>query len=414
MKRLLIIGAGFAGMHAALSAARLRDLQGVRPDQLEIALISPEPFLVIRPRLYEANPETMKAPLSELFEVCEIRYLQGRVETINTGSGSVVFAAPGGGRSVLPYDRLVLAAGSTGFRPNIPGLAEHGFGVDMIDEAIRLDRHLHALPDRPASKMRNTVVVAGGGFTGIETATEMPERLRTILGNDVGIRVVIVERGDAIAKQIGDEPRPAIMKALDELGVETRLGVGVNSVDESGVTLSNGERIDSATVIWTAGMRPSPLTAQIAAPRDELGRLLVDRDLRVQGVGNVFATGDTARAVSDDRGNIATMSCQFAKRLGAFAGHNAAADLLGVPTERYHQPVCVTCLDLGAAGAIFARGWTNESRLKLNGKRAKSLKREINTVWIYPPRADRAEIFAASEPALVLDLTAPAPQEMAA
>src|SRR5262245_3887911 len=73
MKRLLIIGAGFAGMHAALSAARLRDLQGVRPDELEIALISPEPFLVIRPRLYEANPETMKAPLSELFDVCDIR-----------------------------------------------------------------------------------------------------------------------------------------------------------------------------------------------------------------------------------------------------------------------------------------------------------------------------------------------------
>ena len=414
MQRLLIIGAGFAGMHAALSAARLRDLRGVRPDQLEIALISPEPFLVIRPRLYEANPEMMRAPLSELFQVCDIRYVQGSVETINTGVGSVVFTVPGGGRKILAYDRLVLAAGSTGFRPDIPGLAEYGFGVDMMDEAIRLDRHLHALPGRPRSKMRDTVVISGGGFTGIETATEMPERLHSILGKDAAIRVVIVERGEAIAKQVGDEPRPAIVKALDELGVETMLGVGVISVDESGVTLSNGERIESATVVWTAGMRASPLTAQIAAPRDNLGRLSVDRDLRVQGVGNVFATGDTARAASDDRGNVATMSCQFAKRLGAFAGHNAAASLLGVPTEPYHQPVFVTCLDLGSAGAIFARGWTAESRLKLTGAPAKSLKQEINRVWIYPPRADRAEVFAASEPALVLDLSAPAPQELAA
>lgn len=142
--------------------------------------------------------------------------------------------------------------------------------------------------------------------------------------------------------------------------------------------------------------------------------MIVDRDLRVPGVSNIFAAGDTAKAASDDAGNVATMSCQFAKRLGAFAGHNAAADLLGVPTERYHQPVCVTCLDLGTAGAIFARGWTAESRLKLSGARAKSLKQEINTVWIYPPRAGRAEILAASEPALVLDLAAPAPQEMAA
>ena len=161
----------------------------------------------------------------------------------------------------------------------------------------------------------------------------MPERLRAILGSDADIRVVIVERGEAIAKQIGDNPRPEIEKALHKLGVETIVGVGVTSLDESGVTLSNGERIDSATVIWTAGMRPSPLTAQIAAPRDNLGRLIVDRDLRVPGVSNVFATGDTARAASDDVGNVATMSCQFAKRLGAFAGHNAAADLLGVPTE---------------------------------------------------------------------------------
>jgi NADH dehydrogenase len=414
MQRLLIIGAGFAGMHAALSAARLRDLQGVQPDELEIALISPEPFLVIRPRLYEANPETMKAPLTELFQVCDIRYVQGSVETINTGIGSVVFTAPGGGRSVLPYDRLVLAAGSTGFRPNIPGLSEHGFGVDMIDEAIRLDGHLHALAKRAASKARDTVVVAGGGFTGIETATEMPGRLRAILGNGANIRIVIVERGDAIAKQIGEHPRPEIEKALRELGIETMVGIGVTSVDEQGVTLSNGERIDTATLIWTAGMRPSPLTEQIAAPRDNLGRLIVDRDLRVPGVGHVFATGDTARAASDDEGNVATMSCQFAKRLGAFAGHNAAADLLGVPTERYHQPVCVTCLDLGAAGAIFARGWTAQSRLKLTGAQAKSLKQEINTVWIYPPRANRAEVFAASEPAQVLDLSAPAPQEMAA
>ena len=78
MKRLLIIGAGFAGMYAATSAARLRHLQGVSPDELEIALISPEPFLVIRPRLYEPKPETMKAPLTELFQATDVRYVQGQ------------------------------------------------------------------------------------------------------------------------------------------------------------------------------------------------------------------------------------------------------------------------------------------------------------------------------------------------
>jgi len=188
MKRLLIIGAGFAGMYAATSAARLRHLQGVSLEELEIALIAPEPFVVIRPRLYEANPETMKAPLTELFQATDVRYVRGTVETIDTESSSIVFAGSDGRRGTLTYDRLVLAAGSVGFRPDIPGLAQHAFGVEQIDEAIKLDEHLHALAKRPASKARDTVVVAGGGFTGIETATEMPERLRAILGRDADVR----------------------------------------------------------------------------------------------------------------------------------------------------------------------------------------------------------------------------------
>jgi NADH dehydrogenase len=405
MKRLVIIGAGFAGMYAATSAARLRHLQGVSPVDLEIALIAPEPFLVIRPRLYEAHPETMKAPLSELFQTTDVRYVQGKVQTIDSTSGLVSFTEPGGSLETLAYDRLVLATGSIGFRPNIPGLAEHAFGVEQIDEAIKLDTHIHALAKRPDSRARNTVVVAGGGFTGIETATEMPDRLRAILGRDVSIRVVIVERGDLIAAQTGENPRPVIAKAIRDGGVETILGVGVTAIDEGSVTLSNGECIETATVIWTAGMRASPLTAQIPAPRDKLSRLIVDPDLRVPGVRNVFATGDTASVAADDLGNIAPMTCQFAIRLGAFAGHNAAADLLGLPTEPYQQKTYVVCLDLGSSGAIFARGWNPQ--LEQTGSEAKATKREINTVWIYPPAPDRAKVFA-SAPAQVLDLSVPA------
>jgi NADH dehydrogenase len=348
----------------------------------------------------------MKAPLTDLLKATDVRYVQGKVETIDTAAGSIVFTGPDGARSTLAYDRLVLAAGSVGFRPNVPGLAEHAFGVEQIDEAIKLDSHLHDLAKRPASKGRNTVVVAGGGFTGIETATEMPERLHAILGRDANIRVVIVERNDVIAPQTGDNPRPVIAKAIRETGVETILGVGVTAVDKDGVMLSNGQRIEAATVIWTAGMRASPLTAQIPAQRDNLGRLVVDRDLRVTGVGNVFATGDTARIAADELGNIAPMTCQFAIRLGAFAGHNAAADMLGLTTEPYHQKTYVVCLDLGSSGAIFARGW--DPQLEQTGSQAKATKREINTVWIYPPAPDRAKVFAAA-PAQVLDLSVPAP-----
>jgi NADH dehydrogenase len=282
------------------------------------------------------------------------------------------------------------------FRPNIPGLAEHGFSVDQLDDAIALDRHLHSLADRPAKNGRDTVVVAGGGFTGIETATEMPARLRAIFGKDIKPRVVIVERNGAIAPDMGAGPRPVIEDALRKLGVEARLGAGVASLDKSGVTLSDGERIEAETVIWAAGMRAAPLTAQISAERDNLGRLLVDRDLRVPSVPGVFATGDAARAACDDLGNYALMSCQHATRMGAFAGNNAAAELLGVPTKPYHQEAYATCLDLGEAGAIFTLGW--ERKLKLVGEEAKKTKQQINTVVIYPPRAERAAALASADP----------------
>jgi len=144
-------------------------------------------------------------------------------------------------------------------------------------------------------------------------------------------------------------------------------------------------------------------TQQIPSKRDNFGRLLVDRDLRVTGVPGVFATGDAARAACDGDGNYALMSCQHATRMGAFAGNNAAAELLGVRTRAYHQEGYVTCLDLGEAGALFTIGW--ERKVAMIDNLAKKTKQEINTVWIYPPKAERAAALASADPERVTDVT---------
>jgi NADH dehydrogenase len=400
--RLVIIGAGFAGMYAALSAARLRDIRGASPEALEIALVSLEPTLVVRPRLYEPNPETLTAPLLDVFNAIDVGYVRGSVETVDTKSRTVQIATGKGTRKSLSYDRLVVATGSRLFRPNIPGLAEHGFSVDNLDDAVALDRHLHKLANWPASPARDTIVVVGAGFTGIEAATELPSRLRTILDKNANPRVIVVDRNEAVVPDMGEGPRPIVEDALRKLGVETRLGVGVSSLDKSGITLSSGERIEAATVIWAAGIRANPLTTQVPGERDNFGRLLVDGCLRVPSVPGVFATGDAARAACDDLGNYALMSCQHATRMGAFAGNNAAAELLGVPTKPYHQKAYVTCLDLGEAGALFTRGW--ERNVEMVGDVAKKTKQEINTVWIYPPKAERAAALASADPERVTDL----------
>jgi len=396
-RKLVIIGAGFAGLWSALSAARLRDAQGASPADLEILVVAPQPILTIRPRLYEDAPETMAAPLDALFESTDVRFLQASVETIDSAAGRITVTDADGVRSELPYDRLVLAAGSDLNRPPLPGLARHAFSVDRRDEAAALDRHVRGLAARPASAARDTVVVAGGGFTGIETAAEFPARLRAVLGPDAAVRVVVVERADAIGPDLGPGPRPVIEQALAALGVECRLGVAIAAVDAAGATLSNGERIDSATVIWTGGVRATPLTRQIPSERDALDRLMVDRALRVPGAPRIFATGDAANAATDDHGNRSLMSCQHALILGRTSGHNAAADLLGAPTVPYSQERYVTCLDLGPWGALFSEGW--DRVVTIVGADAKAVKQQINGQWIYPPPADRAAAFAAADPA---------------
>ncbi|HEV8388422.1 MAG TPA: NAD(P)/FAD-dependent oxidoreductase [Dongiaceae bacterium] len=395
-QRILIIGAGFAGMWSALSAARLLD-QTKKDKAVEVALIAPEPVLHVRPRFYEVNPTAMQAPLKDVLDAAGVKYIEGSVQHIHPGKHEVEATGPDGKSFTLSYDRLVLATGSKLVEPPIPGLKEYSFNVDTLANAGKLDAHLAALKHLPDTPARNTVVVAGGGFTGIETATEMPARLRSILGENTDVKVIVVDRAPTIGQELGAGPRPLIVEAIEELGITWKANASVTSIDADGLTTSSGERIEAKTVIWTAGVRASPLTAQINAERDAFGRLHVDSELRVKGVPTIFATGDVAYAATDDAGNHALMSCQHAISLGRSAGHNVAADLIGHPGRPYSQPKYVTCLDLGAWGAIFTEGWHRE--IKLRGAEAKALKRQINSVWIYPPRADRSEIFAAADPA---------------
>ncbi|KIC81753.1 NAD(P)/FAD-dependent oxidoreductase [Pseudomonas sp. C5pp] len=395
---ILIIGAGFAGVWSALSAARLLD-QAQRAD-INVSVLAPQPELRIRPRFYEADVHGMKAPLGELFEAVGIHFIPGNADSIDTEGRSVSYTDAQGHRQQIAYERLILAAGSQVARPAVPGLAEHAFDVDQMESAMRLEQHLVGLATLPASPARNTVVVCGGGFTGIETATEMPARLRAILGASAAVRVVVVDRGAQVGAALGAGITPSIIAACEQAGVEWKAGASVVAVDAGGVTLDNGDHIASNTVIWTVGVKASPLTAQVAGERDNFGRLKVDGHLKVLGQDHVYATGDTAWAVVDELGNHALMTCQHAIPMGRHSGNNAAADLLGLQPVVYRQPKYVTCLDLGEWGATFSEGWERE--LKLHGQEGKDLKRQINSVWIYPPAADRALALAAADPLIAI------------
>ena len=394
MKQILIIGAGFAGLWSALSAIRQLDLNGSKG--VEVTLLAPQAELHVRPRFYEPDVHTMAAPLQALFDAVNVRFVQGTAYHIDEAARRVGYRTRSGTRCTLPYDRLIMACGSELERPDMVGI-EHAFDVDKLDSAARLETHLKSLASLPNTPARNTVVVAGGGFTGIETATELPARLRATLGEDAALRVVVIDRGARIGAALGDGIRPAIEQACEALGVEWVCGATVVSVDPAGVQLDNGQRIDASTVVWTVGFKANPLTEQISGERDNRGRLHVDGNLKVKGNDAVYAAGDVAYATCDELGNHAVMSCQHAIALGRHAGNNAAAELLGVAPMAYSQPKYVTCLDLGAWGAVYTEGWDREVSPPEDKAEAKALKRQINSVWIYPPAADRASALAAAD-----------------
>ncbi|MBD8493672.1 FAD-dependent oxidoreductase [Pseudomonas syringae] len=392
---ILIIGAGFGGLWSALSAVRLLD-QHQRLD-ITVTVLAPQAELHVRPRFYEHDIAPTVAPLAELFDIVGINFVQGCATAIDADARRVSYLDPVGREQHLGYDRLILASGSQVARPAVvAGINQHTFDVDSYASARRLGAHLHALPEQPDTPQRNTVVVVGGGFTGIETATEMPGRLRAVLGEDADVRVVIIDRGQTIGGAMGQAIGEIVAQASDEVGLTWRLGASVQAVDAQGVTLAGGERIEAGTVIWAVGVKASPLTEHVQGERDPSGRLHVDNTLKVQGQAAIFATGNTAFAASDELGNHALMTCQHAIALGRSAGNNAAADLLGVATTPYSQVKYVTCLDLGAWGAVYTEGW--DRQVLLTGQEGKTLKTQINTQWIYPPAAHRANALAAADP----------------
>ena len=392
---ILIVGAGFGGLWSALAATRLLDQQQ-RLD-LSVTVLAPQAELRVRPRFYEHDIAATVAPLAELFDIVGVKFVQGSASAIDAEAKSVAYVDAKGVRQDLTYDRLILAAGSQVARPAaVEGIEQFTFDVDSYPSAQRLSAHLHALREQPSTPQRNCVVVVGGGFTGIETATEMPMRLRAVLGEDADVRVVIVDRSPTMGASMGQAISAVVAQASKEVGVSWRLGASVKAVDATGVILADGEHIQASTVIWAVGVKASPLTEHIRAERDLNGRLHVDATLKVRGQAAIYAAGDTAFAASDDLGNHALMTCQHAIALGRSAGNNAAANLLGLAPTPYSQVKYVTCLDLGAWGAVYTEGW--DRQVLLTGAEGKALKTQINTQWIYPPALDRQIALAAADP----------------
>ena len=235
---------------------------------------------------------------------------------------------------------------------------------------------------------------------------ELPARLQAaaLASSDPSavnrVRVILADRGAKIAGRLGGG-QPVIERACRELGIELMTDFTLASVDSIGALLADGTRVDASTVVWCAGMQADSLTECFAAERDTQGRLKVDACMQVQGLEHVFAAGDVAHALIDGE-RPSVMSCQHARPMGRFAGHNAVNQLFGQPMQALHIDWYTNIIDLGPWGAVYTQGWDRVAVAQ--GIQAKNTKSVINRERIYPPRqGTREQILAAAS----LDLQRP-------
>ena len=225
MQRILVLGAGFAGLWSAIGAARALDERGIGPDRVEVTVVNATRWHSIRVRNYEADLSDARVPLAEVLDPIGVRLVVGEVVTINIADQTAIYVA-GGQPCRLAYDRMVFALGSRLVRPPIPGLREHAFDVDTYEAAIRLGAHLAGLVRSPRPAGRDTVLIVGAGLTGIEVAAEMPDRLRAVLAADpkAQARVVLADRAEKIGFRHGRKRAANHCRGIEDAASGNALG----------------------------------------------------------------------------------------------------------------------------------------------------------------------------------------------
>ncbi|HEY1176583.1 MAG TPA: FAD-dependent oxidoreductase, partial [Phytomonospora sp.] len=282
-KRILIIGGGYVGLYTALG---LRTL--VRRGEVVVTIADPRGYMTYQPFLAEAaggaiEPRHVVAPLNRLLP--GMRVLTGRVTAVDHDARLARFAPAQGPAYDLPYDIVVLAAGSITRGMPIPGLAERAVGFKTIGEAVHLRNHVlgqlaaAASTDDPDVRRRAlTFVVVGGGFSGVEALAEMQgladDAVRYHPGLDrAELSWTLVEAKDAILPELAPELGTWTVGALRERGVDVRLNALLTSAADGVAVLGDGTAIDAGTLVWAAGGRPSPLAADSGLPVDAIGRV---------------------------------------------------------------------------------------------------------------------------------------------
>ncbi|MFC4465382.1 FAD-dependent oxidoreductase [Streptomyces xiangluensis] len=358
--RVVIVGAGFAGYQTA------RTLSRITRGKAEITLLNPTDYFLYLPLLPQVAAgvlEPRRVTVSLAGTLPRVRLVLGEADGIDLEGHSVHYTDPEGDGGTLAYDRLVLAVGSVNKLLPVPGVAEHAHGFRGMPEALYLRDHvtrqveLAAASDDPKScASRCTFVVVGAGYTGTEVAAQgqmFTDALvrKQPLRQGIRPRWLLLDIAPRVLPELDERLSRTADRVLRGRGVEVRTGTSVEEATPTGVRLSDGEFIDTQTLVWCVGVRPDPLVEGLGRPL-ERGRLLVDPYLQVPGHPEVFACGDAAAVPDLEKpGQYTPMTAQHAWRHGKVAGRNVAASLgFGDRRVYRHRDMGFT-VDLGGVKA---------------------------------------------------------------
>jgi NADH dehydrogenase len=426
-KRIVILGGGFAGVYTARRLEKWLRRLGARSSEYEIVLVNRDNYFVFQPML----PEVISGSIGILDTVSPLRRLLRRTTVVVREIESIdleartVWTSPGvhPHPSAISYDHLVVALGTvTDFR-GLRGLPEHAMPFKNLGDALALRNHVigaleeAAVEQEPALREQLlTFVVAGGGFSGVEVAAELNDFVRQVARSypDVlpgDIRVVLLHSQDRILPEVAPRLARFAEQVLRRRGVEIRLGVRLESATAEAAILAGGERIPARTLVSSVPSSPHPLVEALELPKSANGRLLVTRELRVEGSEAVWAVGDCALVPNGNGGAFAPPTAQHAIRQAAVVADNIVASIAGRPLREYayaglgkmgslgHRTAVAEVLGVPISGFLAWWLWRTIYLAKLPGW-ARRLK--VATSWtldlVLPP--DLVQLRAGAEKGL--------------
>lgn len=338
-KRIVILGGGFGGLYTALEFDRTI----ARDPEVEVTLVSHDNFFLFTPMLHEVAASDLDMthivnPIRKLLK--RVQFFQGDVRRILLDEKRVeVSHGTDRHHHELEYDHLIVGVGNITNYFNLPGLAQHALTMKSLGDAIFLrNRLIQNLEEADfecteAGAPLMAIVVAGGGFAGVETIAAVNDFLRDAIPfyknlKEGDLKLVLVHPGPVVLPELSEKLGAYAGRKLTERGIEIRLNTRVLGYLNGVVELSDGSSVPATTLVWTAGTAPHPILDMVPCMKDR-GRIATNEYMEVRGWPGVWAVGDCASIPDPRTGKPYPPTAQHALRQGKVLAHNICADIRG-------------------------------------------------------------------------------------